>query len=125
MEACAITDHGTMSGVIEFYKRKNILLIMFFAGGLIAVSVLSLILFFYSGRYKRAVYRPTDIYEASVVYHIPEKSGTIVSSLQIGETLIIKQRTKDWFFVEKNDGTGGWQKKSIFRRGGTYSPCLS
>lgn len=99
---------------IVFYKRKNILLIMFFAGGLIAVSVLSLILFFYSGRYKRAVYIPTNHYEASVVYHIPEKSGTIVSSLQIGETLIIKQRTKDWFFVEKNDGTGGWQKKSEF-----------
>lgn len=104
---------GTISFIV-FCKRKNIWPIIFFIGVLVVAASLILILFFHSGRYERAVYRPTNFYDEAVVYHIPEKNGTIVSSLQIGETVIIKQRTKDWFFIEKNDGTGGWQKKSDF-----------
>ena len=96
--------------IIWFKKKKNWLKTLL----IVCFIFVSALLFFYSGQYERAVYRPTGYDEESVVYHIPEKNGAIVSSLQIGETVIIKQTTSEWFFVEKKDGTGGWQKKSQF-----------
>ncbi|UTC68427.1 MULTISPECIES: hypothetical protein [unclassified Treponema] len=94
-----------------FFKKKNMMTKIFLMGGLILISVF---IFFYSGQYERAVYRPTDRDEEPLVYHIPEKNGTVVSSLKIGETVIIKQKTSEWFFIEKKDGTGGWQKRCEF-----------
>ncbi|UTY30687.1 hypothetical protein [Treponema putidum] len=96
--------------IICFKKKKNRLKTLL----IVCFIFVSALLFFYLGQYERAVYRPTGYDEESVVYHIPEKNGAIVSSLQIGETVIIKQKTSEWFFVEKRDGTGGWQKKSEF-----------
>lgn len=100
-----------LSGYFILYKKKNIGFKIFLILTLILISVL---IFVYSRQYERAVYRPLNYDEPYLLYHIPETSGTVVSSLEIGETVIIKQKTSEWFFIEKKDGTGGWQKRCEF-----------
>lgn len=96
---------------IIFYKKKNIGFKIFL---ILSLGLISALIFLYSRQYERAVYIPLNYDESYLLYHIPETSGTIVSSLEIGETVIIKQKTSEWVFIEKKDGTGGWQKKSGF-----------
>ncbi|UTC63428.1 hypothetical protein E4O00_07445 [Treponema sp. OMZ 788] len=93
------------------YKKKNIGTKIFLILSLILVFAL---IFLYSRQYERAVYIPLNNDDPHLLYHIPETSGTVVSSLEIGETVIVKQKTAEWFFIEKKDGTGGWQKKCEF-----------
>ena len=100
-----------LSSYFFLYKKKNIGFKIFL---ILSFSLISALIFLYSRQYERAVYRPLNYDESYLLYHIPETSGTIVSSLEIGETVIIKQKTSEWFFIEKKDGTGGWQKKSGF-----------
>lgn len=96
---------------IIFYKKEKIALIIFL---IISFIVLSVFIFFYWRQPERAMYLPLEYDSQRAVYHIPEKSGTIVSTLEVGETVIIRQKTYEWFFIEKRDGTGGWQKKCEF-----------
>ena len=100
-----------LSSYFFLYKKKNIGFKIFL---ILSLGLISALIFLYSRQYERAVYRPLNYDESYLLYHIPETSGTIVSSLEIGETVIIKQKTSEWFFIEKKDGTGGWQKKSGF-----------
>ena len=100
-----------LSSYFFLYKKKNIGFKIFL---ILSFGLISVFIFLYSRQYERAVYIPLNYDEAYLLYHIPETSGTIVSSLEIGETVIIKQKTSEWFFIEKKDGTGGWQKKSGF-----------
>lgn len=100
-----------LSSYFFLYKKKNIGFKIFL---ILSLGLISAFIFLYSRQYERAVYRPLNYDESYLLYHIPETSGTIVSSLEIGETVIIKQKTSEWFFIEKKDGTGGWQKKSGF-----------
>lgn len=100
-----------LSSYFFLYKKKNIGFKIFL---ILSLGLISALIFLYSRQYERAVYRPLNYDESYLLYHIPETSGTIVSSLEIGETVIIKQKTSEWFFIEKKDGTGGWQKKSSF-----------
>ena len=100
-----------LSSYFFLYKKKNIVFKLFL---ILSLGLISVLIFLYSRQYERAVYRPLNYDESYLLYHIPETSGTIVSSLEIGETVIIKQKTSEWFFIEKKDGTGGWQKKSGF-----------
>ena len=100
-----------LSSYFFLYKKKNIGFKIFF---ILSLGLISALIFLYSRQYERAVYRPLNYDESYLLYHIPETSGTVVSSLEIGETVIIKQKTSEWFFIEKKDGTGGWQKKSGF-----------
>lgn len=100
-----------LSSYFFLYKKKNIVFKLFL---ILSLGLISAIIFLYSRQYERAVYRPLNYDESYLLYHIPETSGTIVSSLEIGETVIIKQKTSEWFFIEKKDGTGGWQKKNGF-----------
>ena len=100
-----------LSSYFFLYKKKNIGFKIFL---ILSFSLISALIFLYSRQYERAVYRPLNYDESYLLYHIPETSGTVVSSLEIGETVIIKQKTSEWFFIEKKDGTGGWQKKSGF-----------
>ena len=100
-----------LSGYFFLYKKKNIGFKIFL---ILSLGLISVLIFLYSRQYERAVYIPLNYDESYLLYHIPETSGTVVSSLEIGETVIIKQKTSEWFFIEKKDGTGGWQKKSGF-----------
>ncbi|EMB39638.1 hypothetical protein E4N99_05870 [Treponema denticola] len=100
-----------LSSYFFLYKKKNIGFKIFL---ILSLGLISALIFLYSRQYERAVYIPLNYDESYLLYHIPETSGTIVSSLEIGETVIIKQKTSEWFFIEKKDGTGGWQKKSGF-----------
>ena len=100
-----------LSSYFFLYKKENIGFKIFL---ILSLGLISALIFLYSRQYERAVYRPLNYDESYLLYHIPETSGTIVSSLEIGETVIIKQKTSEWFFIEKKDGTGGWQKKSGF-----------
>ena len=100
-----------LSSYFFLYKKKNIGFKIFL---ILSLGLISALIFLYSRQYERAVYRPLNYDESYLLYHIPETSGTIVSSLEIGETVIIKQKTSEWVFIEKKDGTGGWQKKSGF-----------
>ena len=100
-----------LSSYFFLYKKKNIGFKIFL---ILSFGLISVFIFLYSRQYERAVYIPLNYDESYLLYHIPETSGTIVSSLEIGETVIIKQKTSEWFFIEKKDGTGGWQKKSGF-----------
>ena len=100
-----------LSSYFFLYKKKNIVFKLFL---ILSLGLISVLIFLYLRQYERAVYRPLNYDESYLLYHIPETSGTIVSSLEIGETVIIKQKTSEWFFIEKKDGTGGWQKKSGF-----------
>ena len=100
-----------LSSYFFLYKKKNIGFKIFL---ILSLGLISALIFLYSRQYERAVYIPLNSDESYLLYHIPETSGTIVSSLEIGETVIIKQKTSEWFFIEKKDGTGGWQKKSGF-----------
>ena len=100
-----------LSSYFFLYKKKNIGFKIFL---ILSLGLISVLIFLYSRQYERAVYRPLNYDESYLLYHIPETSGTIVSSLEIGETVIIKQKTSEWVFIEKKDGTGGWQKKSGF-----------
>ena len=100
-----------LSSYFFLYKKKNIGFKIFL---ILSLGLISALIFLCSRQYERAVYRPLNYDESYLLYHIPETSGTIVSSLEIGETVIIKQKTSEWFFIEKKDGTGGWQKKSSF-----------
>ena len=100
-----------LSSYFFLYKKKNIGFKIFL---ILSLGLISALIFLYSRQYERAVYRPLNYDESYLLYHIPETSGTIVSSLEIVETVIIKQKTSEWFFIEKKDGTGGWQKKSGF-----------
>ena len=100
-----------LSSYFFLYKKKNIGFKIFL---ILSLGLISVLIFLYSRQYERAVYRPLNYDESYLLYHIPETSGTIVSSLEIGETVIIKQKTSEWFFIEKKDGTGGWQKKRGF-----------
>ena len=100
-----------LSSYFFLYKKKNIGFKIFF---ILSLGLISALIFLYSRQYERAVYIPLNYDESYLLYHIPETSGTIVSSLEIGETVIIKQKTSEWVFIEKKDGTGGWQKKSGF-----------
>lgn len=100
-----------LSSYFFLYKKKNIVFKLFL---ILSLGLISVLIFLYSRQYERAVYRPLNYDESYLLYHIPETSGTIVSSLEIGETVIIKQKTSEWFFIEKKDGTGGWQKKNSF-----------
>ena len=100
-----------LSSYFFLYKKKNIGFKIFL---ILSLGLISALIFLYSRQYERAVYRPLNYDESYLLYHIPETSGTVVSSLEIGETVIIKQKTSEWFFIEKKDGTGGWQKKSGF-----------
>ena len=100
-----------LSSYFFLYKKKNIGFKIFL---ILSLGLISALIFLYSRQYERAVYRPLNYDESYLLYHIPETSGTIVSSLEIGETVIIKQKTSEWFFIEKKDGTGGWQKKRGF-----------
>ncbi len=93
------------------YKKKNIGFKIFL---ILSLGLISVLIFLYSRQYERAVYIPLNYDESYLLYHIPETSGTVVSSLEIGETVIIKQKTSEWVFIEKKDGTGGWQKKNGF-----------
>lgn len=100
-----------LSSYFFLYKKKNIGFKIFL---ILSLGLISALIFLYSRQYERAVYIPLNYDESYLLYHIPETSGTIVSSLEIGETVIIKQKTSEWVFIEKKDGTGGWQKKSGF-----------
>ncbi len=100
-----------LSSYFFLYKKKNIGFKIFL---ILSLGLISALIFLYSRQYERAVYIPLNYDESYLLYHIPETSGTVVSSLEIGETVIIKQKTSEWFFIEKKDGTGGWQKKSGF-----------
>lgn len=100
-----------LSSYFFLYKKKNIGFKIFL---ILSLGLISAFIFLYSRQYERAVYRPLNCDESYLLYHIPETSGTVISSLEIGETVIIKQKTSEWFFIEKKDGTGGWQKKSGF-----------
>ena len=100
-----------LSSYFFLYKKKNIGFKIFL---ILSLSLISALIFLYSRQYERAVYIPLNYDESYLLYHIPETSGTVVSSLEIGETVIIKQKTSEWVFIEKKDGIGGWQKKSGF-----------
>ena len=100
-----------LSSYFFLYKKKNIGFKIFL---ILSLGLISAFIFLHSRQYERAVYRPLNYDESYLLYHIPETNGTVVSSLEIGETVIIKQKTSEWVFIEKKDGTGGWQKKSGF-----------
>ena len=100
-----------LSSYFFLYKKKNIGFKIFL---ILSLGLISAFIFLHSRQYERAVYRPLNYDEPYLLYHIPETNGTVVSSLEIGETVIIKQKTSEWVFIEKKDGTGGWQKKSGF-----------
>ena len=100
-----------LSSYFFLYKKKNIGFKIFL---ILSLGLISAFIFLHSRQYERAVYRPLNYDEPYLLYHIPETNGTVVSSLEIGETVIIKQKTSEWVFIEKKDGTGGWQKKNGF-----------
>lgn len=45
------------------------------------------------------------------VHTIPEINGSILASLNIGETVLVKKETHAWLFVRRHDGTTGWIQK--------------
>ena len=95
-------------------KRKHFtfLIIAFIIPALLSIVMYSY--FFVTGRYKTAVYIPTDKNNPAYIYQIPELSGTPSGELKIGETVIIKKKNIPWIYVEKNDKTGGWKNISEF-----------
>ncbi len=93
-------------------KAISFLIFLFVIPAIIYISLYSY--FFKQDKYKTAIYIPKDKNSSYYIYHIPEETGTVLAYINIGETIIIKQQTNNWIFIEKTDGTGGWQKKENF-----------
>ncbi len=98
-------------------SKKQIKKLIFFSILLfipIIISTSIYIFFMQKNKYKTAVYIPKNKDSSFYIYHIPEETGSILSYIEIGETVIIKQETEKWICIQKKDGTSGWQKKENF-----------
>ncbi len=91
--------------LLIFLRLKKMLLSIIFSGAVLGCGITAFNL------YRDAV-QPKGICiiggEESALRHIPERTGSSIRQLAIGEGVAIETETPEWYFVKTQNGVSGW-----------------